>query len=415
MSKLQGAGPQGSACRRVAPSPRPLCFNERMRTDLILAALLMALPAAAQLPVDLKPFVVHETKPAITHGPYLLSPTETSATIVWLTDTPSHSKVVYGTGGQLTHVAEPHEHGLMPVGTRHAVHITGLEPGRTYQYRAVSTQVVKLLGHHSEKGGSIESPVYSFTTLDRKKAAYSFSAVTDLHGDLGRIGRLMGRIDWKGTEFLACLGDTVSQIESDEMLWSRWLGPVSKALAHTRPMMYVRGNHETRGAAARSLMQHVPIPEGRFYYTRDHGPVHFIVLDTGEDKDDKVPAYSGLNRFREYKEEEYAWFKQHVATDRRVAEAPFRILLMHAPNWGWTDNQSAKWTELANKAGIDLAISGHTHRFAHHEPGAQGNRYHQLVIGPEDFARVDVTAGELKVTVTRGDGSVTEFKIPRRS
>lgn len=384
-------------------------------TRRFLVVLLLSLPAAAQRPFDLKPFVVHDTKPVITNGPYLLAPTETSATVVWLTDTPSHSKVVFGTGGALTRVAEPQEHGLVPVGTRHAVRITGLEPGRTYQYRAVSTQVVKLQGYHSEKGLSVESPVYSFTTFDRKKAAYSFSAITDSHGELARIGGLMGRIDWKSTEFLVHLGDAVSSVESEEMLWNRWLDPISKALAHTKAMIYVRGNHEARGAAARSVMHHVPIPEGQFYYARDHGPAHLIVLNTGEDKADETSAYSGLNRFKEYREEEYAWFKRHVETERRVAEAPFRVLLMHAPNWGWTNNQSEKWTELANKAGIDLAISGHTHRFAHLEPGQKDNRYHQLVIGPEDLARVEVTASELKVTVTRKDGSVAAaFSVPKK-
>lgn len=377
--------------------------------------LLLLLPAAAQLPVDLKPFVVHDTKPVITNGPYLLAPTETSVTVVWLTDTPSHSKVVFGTGGQLTRVAEPQEHGLVPVGTRHAVHIAGLEPGRTYQYRAISTQVVKMLGHHSEKGLAIESPVHSFTTFDRKKAAYSFSAITDSHGDLARIGGLMDRVDWKSTDFLVHLGDAVSAVESEEMLWSRWLDPISKALAHTRPLIYVRGNHEARGAGARSLMHQVPIPEGRFYYARDHGPAHLIVLSTGEDKADDSPAYSGLNRFKEYREEEYAWFKRHVETERRVAEAPFRVLLMHAPNWGWTNDQAARWTELANKAGIDLAISGHTHRFAHLEPGQKDNRYHQLVIGPDDLARVEVTQKELIVNVTRKDGSVAAaFSVSRK-
>ncbi len=374
-----------------------------------LALFLLVLPAAAQQ----QPFVVHDTKPVITNGPYLLASTETAATVVWLTDTPCHSKVVFGTNGQLTREAEPQEHGLVPVGTRHAVHITGLEPGRTYQYRAVSTRVVRMKSYWPEKGLAAESPVYSFTTFDRKKSAYSFSVITDTHADLARLGGLMGRIDWKDTDFLVHLGDTMD-VETEDMIWTRLLDPLTKALAYSKPLIFVRGNHDSRGAAARALMDHVPIPEGQFYYARDHGPAHIIVLSTGEDKPDETNVYAGLNRFKQYKEQEYAWLEQHVRSDRRVAEAPFRVLLMHAPNWGWTDNQAAEWTELANKAGIDLAISGHTHRFASIEPGQKDNRYHQLVIGPEDLARVDVTAGELKVTVTRKDGSIAAaFSIPK--
>jgi predicted phosphodiesterase len=377
------------------------------RSILLLAAFL---PAAAQN----QPYTVHDTRPVILNGPVLLAPTETSATVIWMTDTPCHSKVMYGAGGSLTSEAEPQQHGLVPVGTRHAVHITGLEPGKTYQYKLVSTRVVKLKAYWSEKGLSIESPVYSFTTLDRAKPAYSFSVITDTHADVARINGLVERVDWKSTDFLVHLGDAFDT-ETEEMIWARWLDPLSKALDHTKPLLYTKGNHEMRGAAARSLMDYLRIPEGRFYYARDHGQVHFILLDTGEDKPDGTNVYAGLNRFKQYKEQEFAWFENHVKTEPRVAAAPFRVLLMHAPNWGWTNDQAAKWTEVANKAGIDLAISGHNHRFAHIQPGEKDNRYHQLVIGPEDMARVDVTGNALRVTVTTKSGApVTTFTVPRR-
>jgi acid phosphatase type 7 len=377
----------------------------------------LALAAASMLPVAAQhqPFVVHDTRPVVTNGPYLLAPTETSTTVVWMTDTPCHSKVVYGADGNLASEAEPDLHGLVPIGTRHAVRIDGLEPGKTYQYKLVSTRVVKMKSYWPEKGLSVESPVYSFQTLDRGKPSFSFSLITDTHADLARIGGLLGRIDWKSTDFLVHLGDAFDT-EFEEMIWSRWLDPLSKALAYAKPLLYVRGNHEARGAAARSLMEYVPIPEGRFYYARDHGPVHFIVLDTGEDKPDNTNVYSGLNRFKQYREREFAWFENHVRTEPRVSGAPFRVLLMHAPNWGWTDGQAAKWTELANRAGIDLAVSGHTHRFANIAPGQKDNRYHQLVLGPEDLARVDATRDELKVTVTtKGGAAVASFTVPRRT
>jgi predicted phosphodiesterase len=380
------------------------------RASFLVLAAASLLRVAAQH----QPFIVHDTKPVITNGPLLLAPAETSATVVWMTDTPCHSKVVFGTGGKLDSEAEPQAHGLVPVGTRHAIHITGLAPGRTYQYKIVSTRVVKMKPYWPEKGLSTESPVYSFTTLDRARPSFSFSLITDTHADLARIESLVRRIDWNSTDLLVHLGDAFDT-ETEEMIWSRWLDPLSKALAHTRPLFHTRGNHEARGAAARALAGYVPIPEGRFYYARDHGPVHFILLDTGEDKPDSTNVYSGLNRFKQYREQEFAWLDNHVKTEPRVASAPFRVLLMHAPNWGWTDDQGAKWTELANKAGIDLAISGHTHRFAHIAPGQKDNRYHQLVIGPEDLARVDVSQDEMRVTVDTKDGApVSSFTVRRR-
>ena len=60
------------------------------------------------------PYKVHDTKPVITHGPILLNPSETGVSILWTTDTPCHSKVLYGSG-QLDQSAEPAEHGMLKV------------------------------------------------------------------------------------------------------------------------------------------------------------------------------------------------------------------------------------------------------------------------------------------------------------
>jgi hypothetical protein len=88
---------------------------------------------------------------------------------------------------------------------------------------------------------------------------------------------------------------------------------------------------------------------------------------------------------------------------------------MHAPNWGWVDNQNEKWTALSNQAKLDLSISGHTHRFSHTPPGQKGKNYHELVIGPQQVARVTATTTALNVVVTNRDGSVAEsFVIPKR-
>lgn len=361
-----------------------------------------------------EPFVVHQTRPVIMNGPYLLAPSEDSVTVVWMTDTPCHSKVVYGTDA-LDREADNAEHGLLPIGLRHAVRITGLEAGKTYRYRVVSTRVVKMKSYWPEKGLSVEGPVSAFTTFDRGKSAFSFVAITDTHEDVARLAGLVKPVDWSRTDFLAHLGDAFHGIENQEAIWSKFLDPVAKTLAFTKPLLYARGNHEARGPGARSLTDYVPIPEGRFYYARDHGPVHFVVLDTGEDKSDSTNVYAQLNVFKRYREEELAWFDRHVRTEPRMRGAPFRVLLMHAPNWGWTDNQGARWTEVANRGKFDLAISGHTHRFAHTLPGQKENQYHQLVIGPENLARVDASEKELKVVVTARDGhQVQSFTVARR-
>jgi predicted phosphodiesterase len=379
-----------------------------------LTLLLTCLWAASAL-AQSEPYQVFDTRPVIMEGPYLVATSDTTTTIVWLTDTPSHSRVEYGTGGDTSGVVEPQEDGLVPVGTRHVVHLTGLEPGTTYSYRVVSTRVVKLKAYWPDKGLDVTSEVETFTTLDPRAPATSFSVVTDTHEDVGRINRLMRMIDWDTTEFLIHAGDAFHSIESQDQLFRNWLTPIAAALAHRKPLVYARGNHEYRGPFARRLADYVPTIEGRPYYARDSGPVHLIVLDTGEDKPDDTNVYAELNRTTPYRDEEFRWFQAHVRSSPRVSEAPFRVIAMHQPRWGWLADGNARWIELANEAGVDLVIAGHRHRFAYAAPGEGGaHAYHLLTLGQDQVARVDATGTELTVVVTGTDGEeVHRLVIPR--
>lgn len=357
---------------------------------------------------------VFDTKPVITHGPILLNPSETGISILWTTDTPCHSKVLFGEDAP-TQAVEPNEHGLLPISTRHLVHLTGLLPGRTYKYKAVSTRVVRMKGYYPDKGLSSESSVHSFTTLDRTKPSVSFSFYTDTHEDITRIKALNALIDWKTNSFLVHGGDAFHTIESEDQLFDRWLDPVSDALKSSTPLLWLRGNHETRGAFAREAAAYVLPPERRHYFARDHGPLHLIVIDSGEDKPDSTNVYAGLNAFSAYRREEFDWFSNHIRTADRVRSAPFRVLFVHQPRWGWVDNENAKWTALANEAGIDLIISGHTHRFAHELPKEGETRFHHLIVGQDQVATVTANRETLTVEVKARDGkSVESFTLTSR-
>lgn len=383
----------------------------------VVVSLSVLCPAAPVL-AQSEPYKVFDTKPVVTQGPYLVATSDTTATIVWLTDAPSHAAVRYAKGAglaaaALTHVAEPDRHGLVPVGLRHVVILTGLEPGVTYSYQIVSTRVVKLKAYWPDKGLSAESDVFQFTTLDPRKPTVVFSFVTDTHEDVSRIRELNKAIDWKTTEFLVHGGDAFHWVADEDQLFRLWLEPTTAALRHSTPLMYVRGNHEMRGPFARSVFDYVPTPEGRFYYARDAGPVHLIVLDTGEDKADDTNVYAKLNRTAAYRAGELAWLREHVRTHPRVASAPFRVIAMHQPRWGWLADGSAAWIAAANEARVDLVIAGHMHKFLY-EPPSEAHGYHLVVVGQDQVARVDAWTTELTVTVTALGGKIVHtVTIPR--
>ena len=367
-----------------------------------------------------RPFPVCDVRPAITHGPYLSAPTDTSATIVWMTDLPSHSKVVYGTGGALNMEKIAAKDGMAPVGRLHSVRLTGLQPGRTYQYRVVSTPVLELNSYWPKKGLELASETYSFTTFDRTRPTASFVSISDTHESVARIDSIMRQVDWSRTDFLVHTGDAFNGVTSETQLWERWLDPlIAGGLKQSKPLIFARGNHDTRGPFARELTHYVPIEEGRFYYARDIGPVHLLVIDTGEDKPDSTQVYARLNLMEEYRREELAWLRRHIASSARLREAPFRVVVMHQPHWGWLsgDNAAAQaaWTASANEAKVDLVIAGHRHRYSLTQPRGQGeNSYPIVVVGQGQVAKVHATATELRVTVVGSDGTtVGELTVPR--
>jgi acid phosphatase type 7 len=397
-----------------------------------LAALLMCVALPVGSKAQQQPFVVHDTKPVITHGPYLVDPSETAVTVVWITDTPSHALVRFGEArdgddAALDREAESRSHGLLDVATRHVVRLSGLMPGRTYRYQVVATRVVKLNAYWPEKGLPTAGPVRTFRTFDRAQASTTFSVITDTHEDVARINALMQRIDWKTSEFLAQTGDAFHWLDSEDQLFAKWLDPLNKALAGERPLVFARGNHEWRGPFARSLFDYLPTAEGRYYMARDVGPVHLLVLDSGEDKPDETNVYSRLNRSEPYLAEQLQWLGKHRESDPRMASAPFRVVLMHQPRWGsmppareraGEPDGLARWIEAANAAGVDLVIAGHTHRFARVPPGSPGfeqARFMTVVVGQDQVATVRATADAIVVIVTTASGEVLDTITVRKT
>jgi len=361
------------------------------------------------------PYKVYDATPAITMGPLLLDMAEDSVVIEWMTDAPSDAKVSYGEHA-LDHETVPQIDGLVPVGTMHRVVLRGLQPGRSYQYRIASRRVVALRPYWPDRGKTVESPVYSFTTFDASKKRTTFATMTDTHENVERVRSLTDLALRQSVDFVVHTGDGVHYATGENQVKDKFLEPMATGLRGRTPLIYARGNHEYRGEFARSLGDYLHAQEGRYYYTRDAGPVHLVVVDTGEDKPDATNVYAGLNDLRSYRAEEYAWFKQVLADEPRMRTAPFTVVLGHDPEWGWLDGANDEWTKRANEAKVDLFIAGHLHRLERVKPGERGNDFTILALGQDQIARVEADEQTLKVTVIDSTGkTVDDFVLKRRS
>jgi hypothetical protein len=196
--------------------------------------------------------------------------------------------------------------------------------------------------------------------------------------------------------------------------------PEGLAIADRWPLAYVRGNHDVRGPAARSLPRFTGAPADRYYYGFRSGPMAAIVLDTGEDKPDDNMWLGGITNFAAMRREQTAWLESTV-NEPWFKDAPFRVLFCHIPFWfrgvdldKWVGVCSKPcrdaWTPILQKAGVHLIISGHTHDFAW-MPATASQPLNQLIGGgpqPQHATIIhgEATQSQLHLTMKKLDGTV---------
>jgi hypothetical protein len=388
------------------------CFMQALA--LYLGVLACGLPSAR----------AEEDAFAITHGPCLQAPGANEMTVTWHTNRVGVSHVSYGLGDTPDQTGVASCAGLISNdSTCHAVRLTGLRPGATYRYRTVTREFKGYITPYLVNYGStVGSEAFTFTTLDPGKAAFSFVVWNDIHDDSRRLEAMFNDVSWDGVDFTVLNGDIINDFVRPDQPFRGFYDACVNRFAKTVPMVFVRGNHETRGPMARRLADYFPGRNGRFYWSFDHGPAHFVVLDSGEDKPDDDKEYAGLVDFTPYRQEQAEWLRADLASDA-ARRAKFRIVLSHQPSaFGTLDHFGVReirrlWDPIINEANVQLWLSGHIHDFLERAPHQGGDNVYHAVINPKDgVTRVDVTPDALQVTVIQKGGTIlASIRIPARS
>ena len=351
----------------------------------------------------------------ILYGPYVQAITEDSAYIVWVTD-----KATYGwveVKGEQEKKAETYIEsnlGLRYNRRVHRVPVKNLTAGTLYEYKVFSQE---------EKNGKLSKPIskdtnsqggkLTFRTNDRNKEAISFLMVTDIHYNHhieGLFESLITPERLAGKDFVAFNGDMVTTMSSEETHFSRLFSKIHNTFdIHNTQFYYVRGNHESRGNFAQKYLNYYPTWTNQPYYAFRHGPVFFIVIDGGEDKPDSDIEYYGTAAFDLYREAEGKWLKSVIESEE-FKTAPYRVILSHIPlnDYSWHGGRHA-WKHLCQTCedqGVQLMISGHTHRYSFREAGVHNRTFPTLVIGADKFLEATANKEKLTIAVKNADGSV---------
>lgn len=320
----------------------------------------------------------------ITHGPYLCDMSDNGVTVVWTTDKPAMSWVEIAPDGEESFYAQERTkvyatmHGRKLATERiHRVRINNLKPGTTYRYRIFSREVTGWAISNWVTYGKLDSSnVYSkepyrFTTYSDNKEDVSFLVLNDIHNHADFMKDLCKDVKFKTLDFVCFNGDMVNWFDKEESLFSGFLDTSIEMFASETPIVFNRGNHETRGFMAEKISDYFPTRDGKLYQMFSVGKVCFLVLDGGEDKPDSDIEYAETAAYDAYRAEQAEWLKKCVASDE-FKNASARVVLLHIPptegDWHGNVHLQELFMPILNKANVDVMFSGHTHRYALKKP-----------------------------------------------
>lgn len=169
-------------------------------------------------------------------------------------------------------------------------------------------------------------------------------------------------------DFLISVGDNMSWIDREEDLlnFHTLAGNITRGEI---PVIYARGNHETKGVMAKDFHNYVGSKNGNFYYTFRLHNIWGIVLDAGEDHADDFVEYCSISKFDQYREEQTKFLDEvlddsyHEFDDQGI---DYRIGICHIPltvknQDDYLADIKDEWIERLNQMKLTVMYSGHQH------------------------------------------------------
>lgn len=355
----------------------------------------------------------------ITVCPIVQNPSDGGVAISWGVNRLASGWVEYGTSpDKLTQRAISSQQGLVDIDDLFlSVRLRGLKPKQKVYYRVVCATVDYRDAYHIVRGKPVASDVYSFEMPpDGSGSSVRLTCMNDTHdcaATLDALRDLQGEIK---PDLEIWNGDVVADVNRPQDITQRLVNVMGERPVQW-PVVFVPGNHDYRGAAARQLGKAMKLRTEYgslgWCYGERVGPVAVVVMDTGEDKADWREEWQGLADFEPYRIAQRGWLEKMLARPE-IAQAPYIVVFCHIPlnglpgqNGGDTGEDYARfsascrklWGALLERVRVQLVISGHTHTYRYDVP-EEGRSWGQLVGGgckPQEAALIRVDADERRL------------------
>ena len=358
----------------------------------------------------------------IASAPVLQNAAETSVGVSFAVSADASGWVEYSTSPDLKDAMRAYsgEHGLMTVDDKVAlIRVTDLRPATRYYYR-IGADRIEFKGGYAMKnlGSEVDSKIHSFTTLGAA-ATGAFCVINDTHNQKDALKLALGKVAAIRPSVVVWNGDasnTSEKIEDAMDIFIRTHKDFPEYAADT-PYMFLNGNHDFRGRFNRrlgDLMMFRELAERKAEYAelgrnfvQRLGDVALIGLDTGEDKLDTNPLFAGIFKMTPYREKQARWLAEIVETPA-VKTAKFKVVFCHIPLFdprpdanpgdlapadkdprykkdyaAWQRTCANLWGPYFKKAGVQLVITAHQHKFRYDAPTKDRPWVHLVGGGPE--------------------------------
>lgn len=294
----------------------------------------------------------------------------------------------------------------------------------TREYRLVFRAVPDRKPYFTEAGEE-RSAVFAFRPV-AKEQDVRVVYVSDVHGRYDAAARAVSAFG--ETDLIMVNGDLgeISR-EEDLLRMNEFMGRLSGGVI---PILYGRGNHDTRGRLAERLPAHVGTDGKKTYFPYRVGPICGIVVDWGEDKTDDHVEYGGVNCFEHFRRVE-ARDLSHV----KMPDLPYRIVMSHVPficdsamhgPFDIMEETAASLHRSIARIRPDMMIAGHTHRLEYYPAntaeGCKCPHNYPIVVGIRGATREEnyvLTGFVLKQNMIEcfhlsEEGKVLDsFRVPR--
>ena len=311
---------------------------------------------------------------------YLQEPATNGMTVMWLTNVPCYSWVEYGTDSLNMQRAQTWVEGIaMANNMLNRIRLTGLKPGTRYYYRVCSREITLYEPYKKEFGETAITKITSFTTFDNHNTDFTAVIFNDLHNNYSLFDQLQQLVKDGPYDIVFCNGDCIEDPQDEETVL-RTISHFTQGMGGDRiPFLFLRGNHETRGAYSPFLWNLLGKAGGEFSYGAfSIGDTRFVLLDCGEDKPDDHIEYSGLNDFTQYRKDQAEFLKNEINSEAFQSAAK-RVLMHHIPLYGmpeWAFKPGLnEWGDILANAPFDVCLNAHGHMFRYSPKGSLGNNF----------------------------------------